>query len=91
MWSIDFLISLSLLNNQATANALVITIQHSGQGLWRQTSLHKAKDIHFCVVYHVCMEYTEGGNWGNDLIVSERWLLVLCFMAQLENMLLARG
>lgn len=33
MWPIDFLITLSLLNNQATANALVITIQLAEQGL----------------------------------------------------------
>lgn len=40
MCSIDFLINHSLLNNQATANALVITIQPVGHSLYRQTFLH---------------------------------------------------
>lgn len=45
--AIDFLITLSLLNNQVTANALVITIQLTGKG----TIL---KDIQ-CRVIEFCM------------------------------------
>lgn len=46
MQSIDFLITLSLLSNQATANALVITIQHAGWGSEGKTSTSVLKGIH---------------------------------------------
>lgn len=59
MWSIDFLITLSLLNNQATANALVIVMQLSGKVSEGKPFSTTPKDIRCCVaVYHLCCVYT---------------------------------
>ena len=68
IWSIDFLITLSLLNNQATANALVITIQLAGQGLWRQTVKTLQQFIH----------NTQGWMdvWMDDLVFWSSWGLL---------------
>lgn len=48
--AIDFLITLSLLNNQATANALVITIQLTGKGTILKDI--QCRVIEFCMCTH---------------------------------------
>lgn len=48
--AIDFLITLSLLNNQVTANALVITIQLTGKGTILKDI--QCRVIEFCMCTH---------------------------------------
>lgn len=48
--AIDFLITLSLLNNQATANALVITIQLTEKGTILKDTQFRV--IEFCMCTH---------------------------------------
>lgn len=56
MQCIDFLITFSLLNNQGTANALVISIQFTGQGLWKLPFLHSSQGhsfLWYCMLYMI--------------------------------------